>query len=383
MKKILSVILSAFLTVLIFSYNSLTAQEFSGGVNYSILFTDNPYRLSNGTNEYINSYQAELNYSPFENGPGLTYSFGLNDFRNLTDRSYYNHSVGLNYSFALWDTSHGENISLGAAYVYKTNTSGESTYSYNIYSLNASGNFYLDGSLLLSSGYNYSRKNYPSLYNLAYNDNSLFSRLSLFFETNTAIHFEIAVANRGYSIKDMTVIEDLHAKNMGMSKNNVSLKETNITQLRSMLKISQSLFENSGINAYYMLRNNLDKNNGISLTEFMYSDDDDLWDDPYIYEGYDIGSEFTQTLPWNLSLKLSAQYSDRRYKENLVDTVYFRQRLDTKKEFWFELTKKFDSVPLVKSLEAGFEYMYIINDSNENYFTYKNNLFLLKVGISF
>ncbi|MGE5682797.1 MAG: hypothetical protein ACM34K_18175 [Bacillota bacterium] len=377
---------TVFIIFLLISFHSTKAQ-LSGGIDYSLIYNDNPYRLSDGSEEFVNSYMVNLGYQPLKEKLNLSYSFGLNDFRNIADRSYNLHSFGFNYSFKFLDTSQEEeNVSFGASYTLKQNNSDDKLYKYNAYSFSASGKFYLTDNLLFVSGYKFNKKNYPSLFNLTYTDNSAYLRSSLFFETGTALHLETQLGNRAYSIKNLSQgysTSSQYSHQMGRMGRSADVKTTDETQLLTTFKVSQSIFENTGINIYYSLRNNLNKSSSISLTEFMYSDDEDLWDDPFSFEGSDLGSEFLQILPWDMTFKISGQYSTRRYKENLADSLNLRQRHDGRTELWFGLSKEFNSVPLLNSIELGVEYMHIINSSSENYFTYKNNLFLFRAGVSF
>lgn len=382
MKSIRIIILLLSHLVLLPGFITLQAQV-SGSVNYSMFYTDNPFRLTDGTEEYINTYLANLGYQPFQNKLKMSYSFGLNDFRNFTDRSYNYHSFDLNYSFRFLDTTKEENISLEASYYLKQNNSGDELYKYNAYTFAANARFYLMDNLLFVSGYKFGNKNYPSLYNLNYTDNTGYSRLSMFFDTNTAFHFELQLGDRNYSIEETNTLTSGHGKGGRMNRIE-NTRTTNVTQMLTTLKVSQSLFENTGINIYYLNRNNVNKNSNISLTEFLYSDDNDLWDDPYSFEGNDIGSEFFQILPWDMSLRFSGQYSYRRYKENIADTLSLAsQRIDGRTELWLGITKEFYTIPLFNSLELGLEYMHVINNSNENLFTYKNNLILFRLGLNF
>ncbi|MGE5499720.1 MAG: hypothetical protein ACM3Q2_16735 [Syntrophothermus sp.] len=386
--KIYIVLLGLILMLPVFP--GIYAQQISGNAGYSLFYSDNPYRLNDGKEEFVSTYQAMLEYQPKPGLPSFSYSFGLNDFKNYTDRSFNLHSFNAAYAFQFLDTTNDENVSLNAFYAIKSNTSGDGTYKYNSFGLSGEGSFFLSDNLMLTAGYGFSSRNYPSLYDLDYKDNNLFTRISAFFETKTSLHFEAALGNRGYSINQQTYITTspmggpMGNKMGGQTIIRNNLLSTNVTQLRSTFKASQSLTDKAGMNMFYRLNNHLGQGNGISLTEFMYSDDEDLWDDPYSFEGNDFGTGLTWVLPYEMTLRLTGEYSGRRYKENLADTVFFKQRLDNRTEFWLGITKEFsEGLPLARSLMLDLEFMHIINNSNEKYFTYKNNLLLLKMAVGF
>ncbi|MCU7526381.1 MAG: hypothetical protein HF308_18035, partial [Ignavibacteria bacterium] len=310
------------------------AAQVSGEVGYSLLYTDNPFRTSSGQEEFVNFVQPSLTFKPFRSEFYLGYSFGYSRFKNLSDRSYYYNSGELNYAFRLGvDSTEDENIFMGASYMKASNNSGGGLYSYDSYSVFANGKYFLSDNMLFSAGYGLSGKSYPSLYDLSYTVNSGFARLSLFLETKTSLFLEMQLGNKAYSVTDQTLITiDRNGPMMGGKRviQKTDYVTTNITQLRIMPKISQSVFEGVGMNIHYMWRRNLDRNSAISLSEFIYSDDEDLWDDPYSFESNEFGSEWTIKLPWSSSIKLSAEQSYRNYSENLAQTGTVSKRKDTR-----------------------------------------------------
>ncbi|MCU7520732.1 MAG: hypothetical protein HF312_11005 [Ignavibacteria bacterium] len=363
------------------------AAQVSGEVGYSLLYTDNPFRTSSGQEEFVNFVQPSLTFKPFQSEFYLGYSFGYSRFKNLSDRSYYYNSGELNYAFRLGvDSTEDENIFMGASYMKASNNSGGGLYSYDSYSVFANGKYFLSDNMLFSAGYGLSGKSYPSLYDLSYTVNSGFARLSLFLETKTSLFLEMQLGNKAYSVTDQTLITiDRNGPMMGGKRviQKTDYVTTNITQLRIMPKISQSVFEGVGMNIHYMWRRNLDRNSAISLSEFIYSDDEDLWDDPYSFESNEFGSEWTIKLPWSSSIKLSAEQSYRNYSENLAQTGTVSKRKDTRTEFWFALNKEFTDVPLISNIEAGIEFMRVMNRSNESALTYNNNIAMFHIGLSF
>ncbi|MCU7496238.1 MAG: hypothetical protein HF314_16145 [Ignavibacteria bacterium] len=363
--------------------------QVSGEAGYSILYTDNPFRSNGGGQEIVNLVQPSITYKPFQSEFYTGYSFGYSSFKNSSDRSYYYHSGELSYAFRLGvDTTEDENISLGASYMKASNNSGGGVYSYDAYSVNASGKFFLQDNLLLTAGYALSGKSYPALYDLSYTVNSGFMRMSLFFETKTSLFLEAQLGNKSYSVEDPVEITINRPGNHGMEGGSIVLVRnsyisTNITQLRVMPKISQTVLEGVGMNLHYMWRKNLDKNSAISLSEFIYSDDEDLWDDPYSFESNEAGSELTIKLPWAMTFKASLEQSYRNYTENLAEAGTVSQRKDRRTEIWFGLNKEFTDLPLINALEAGLEFMRVMNHSNESALSYNNNMAMFRVSVGF
>ncbi|MCU7526220.1 MAG: hypothetical protein HF308_17225, partial [Ignavibacteria bacterium] len=69
--------------------------------------------------------------------------------------------------------------------------------------------------------------------------------------------------------------------------------------------------------------------------------------------------------------------------ENLAQTGTVSKRKDTRTEVWFALNKEFIDVPLISSIEAGIEFMRVMNRSNESALTYNNNIAMFHIGVSF
>jgi len=57
-------VLSISIFVIVVSVN--VNAQFSGTVNYGMLYDDNPFRETNGSEELVNSFSTGLNYQPFD-----------------------------------------------------------------------------------------------------------------------------------------------------------------------------------------------------------------------------------------------------------------------------------------------------------------------------
>ena len=169
-----------------------------------------------------------------------------------------------------------------------------------------------------------------------------------------------------------------------MIKYNQNESNINIMQLRTSVKVSQSLFENTGIGIYYLNRTNLNKSEqNLQSSDFIYSDDQDLWDDPYGFQSNEYGIEFTQRLPVDFTLKLSGEYARRHFTSNLADSLNLIQRIDGKTSIWIGLSKIFSSVPVFDSFAITVEYLLINNESNMSLFNYKNKMVLGSLELEF
>ena len=369
------------------SETSDSLAQFSGTINYSFLYDNNPFKQPVGSEEYINSITTNLNFQPFEEEFYLFYSGNLNSFQNISDRFFQYHSFGANYAFTLGQ-SEEENVFLGANYDLKRGTSDYRIYDYNQFSSFINGKFSISENVYSRIGYKLTYKNFPSLYNLTHFENLFFGQVSTFFETKTGLFFNASLGNKNYSMTEtVTSSSGFMGKGKGygsMIKYNQNESNINIMQLRTSVKVSQSLFENTGIGIYYLNRTNLNKSEqNLQSSDFIYSDDQDLWDDPYGFQSNEYGIEFTQRLPVDFTLKLSGEYARRHFTSNLADSLNLIQRIDGKTSIWIGLSKIFSSVPVFDSFAITVEYLLINNESNMSLFNYKNKMVLGSLELEF
>ncbi len=377
-----------FLIVFIIAATTTVRAQLSGSVGYSLLYDDNPFREISGGEEFVNSVSTGINFQPSpDNEFYLIYQGNVNAFRNVGDRFYQYHSFGLNYNAVLGNAGE-ENIFMGADYDIKKGTSDYSIYNYSVYSVYINGKIDLAENIFGKIGYRLSSRNYPSLYDLTHFENLFYGQVSTFFETRTGLFVDIAFGNKNYSmVEETNDSTGMVGKGKGkgaMAKANNYEKNVNAVQLRTAVKISQSVFENTGISLFYLNRINLySSGKNLQSADFIYSGDTELWDDLYSFSGNEYGVTLTQKLPLEFTLKLSAGYSRRHYTVNIADSLNLTQRVDGKAEYWLGISKTFESVPLFESLELTFDYMLIRNNSNMSLFTYKNNIAHFGIELNF
>jgi hypothetical protein len=375
------------MSALILAGASNSFAQFSGIINYSFLYDNNPFKQPVGNEEYINSVTTNLNYRLFEKELYLFYSGNLNAFQNISDRFFQYHSFGANYAFSLSDGGE-ENIFLGANYDLKRGTSDYRIYDYNQFSSFINGKFSITENVYGRAGYKLTLKNFPSLYDLTHFENLFFGQVSTFLETKTGLFLNASLGNKNYSMTE-TITSSTGFKGNGkgygsMMRYNQNENNINVLQLRTSLKISQSLFENTGMSVSYLNRLNLNKlDQNLQSTDFIYSDDQDLWDDPYGFQSNEYGIELTQRLPFDFTVKLSGEYARRHFTSNLADSLNLIKRVDGKSALWFGISKIFQSMPVFESFEITVEYMFINNESNMFLFNYKNNMAQLGLEVEF
>lgn len=155
-------------------------------------------------------------------------------------------------------------------------------------------------------------------------------------------------------------------------------------------RVAQSLFENTGLAAFYINRSLL----GGSGTwegsyDYNYSDESDLYDDPVSRNENSFGVELTQILPLNIIFKSGYNYGVRDYPTQGIYTDAENysvelDRSDTNSYMFLSLNKSF-SIDLNDQsfINVGLSYGILSNESNSYWYDYKSNQFLLNINLQF
>ena len=379
-----------FLSVFFILCNIHLMGQFSGNVFYTYFYDDNPLRSSSGEKEFANIFKSDLSYRFFDRELYLTYTGNYNMFQTSSDRNYQFHSLGLNSGFKAGETE-DENIFAGLNYNIKRGVSEYIVYDYNQATAFLNGRFPLSETSFIQPSYNLSYKNFSSLNNLTHLENNLSVLFSTFFDTKTGIFLDASLGNKYYSYDEVITKFVFSGTGHGRFPNEKptavttkSQRAFNVIQFKTMIKVSQSVFDNTGVNAFYQHRFMLEDGKGIyQSSDYVYSGDDELWDDPYGYSSNELGAGLTQKLPSEITVKLSAQYSNRHYANNIADTLNITQRIDKRFELYAGISKTFNEVPVISSLDLMLEYMFVKNTSNTSEFAYKNNMAMLGVQFNF
>lgn len=366
----------------VFVANINILAQLSGSVGYSWFFDDNPQRTTLRESEFVNSAKSDFSYKLFDKELYLNYSGNYNSFRTISDRTFQMHSFGLNYALNTTDLE-DENIFAGISYSLKKGTGDFAYYDYSQAIGFVNGKFPIDETLFLQGALNTSYKKFPSLNSLLHFENFASSQISKFFSSGTGVFIEAGIGLMNYSFNNVTTTETATGMQSG-KMNSKNTKSFSVAQFRSMAKVSQSVFESTGINFHYLYRQNIKDNKGMFVSaDYIYSGDDELWDDPYGFSSNELGSEFTQKMPYEITFKISAQYDNRHYTNNLADSLNLTQRVDERFSFWGGISKSFTELPLIGSLELSIEYMFINNKSNSALFDYKNNMLMFGASVNF
>lgn len=370
--------------IIVLIYQPGIFAQFSGSFSYSAFSDDNPERTSSGESEFVNSFLADLSLQPFESEFYALYSGSYSDYRSNSFMSFQTHSLGFSYAFNSDRSSidGDKNVFTSFSYSLKKGQRDYAVYDYSRFSGYINGRFPLAESFFIRGGCYFSYKYYDDLNELTHFESVFSLQLSHFFSSGTGIFLDNNIGLMNYSFLSETVNS---SKGKGRwQSSSVNKVNFNVVQLRSGIRISQSLADNTGISLRYLHRENLKDSKGMYLSSsYVYSGDDELWDDPYAFSGNEVSAEFTQNFPEDINIKLSAEYNNRLYTNNPADSLNSVQRRDQKTSFWGGVSKTFFDVFFLDFIELTLEYMYVKNLSGEEIFSYKNNLYMIGIQFGF
>jgi hypothetical protein len=366
-----------YLVLIIFS-TDLFAQwdlTFSTSQEYST----NPFRSPLASSDVISNFTAGL-----KNNLGsvnVLYFGNYNSFAANNERNYFWHQLGLfkedsNYIFGIY----GEQRINRSEYNF-FNYSDLTGYYKRLLDFN-----YIEPIVSIST----TLKQYNELSeynNLLLNAGISFNKS---FETKTTFLFSGSVNFKNYfnsSNSDILLTNELgesYYYNTGASSQVVS------SQVFSNFRLAQSIFDYTGLAAYYTNRTLLNKGSSSSSDyNLYYGDESDLYDDPISRNENSAGFELTQILPYEIMIKTGYEYSYRTYPSqgiyvNYEDYLVDSERIDKQDFYYLYAAKSFylDNAETYK-LNVGLNLNYFDKKSNSYWYQFSGSDMSINLGLQF
>ena len=269
--------------------------------------------------------------------------------------SYYFHGIGLDYLHPLSEKSAFYFTLIGQGAFYRPDYDD-----FNYLSLNFLGSFktYLSPTSILKSNYALEYKTYEySLYDSI--SHLLDVSFDSYFQTRTTIKAEL---NWGY--KDY-----LHS--LPQSEESQAIQIMAVKGL-----VAQGIGGRVGLNVSGTKQWTLSGENPFSSVEEFYMVENPSYD-RYSWQGYQISSELSILIPWNIELKMGYTRAEKEFpgieSMDLEGNPLGVIRQDTRAQFEASVEKNFPKFSLF------FSYIYIDNHSNDSFFDWQGNF--LAVGL--
>ncbi len=269
--------------------------------------------------------------------------------------SYYFHGIGLDYLYPVNEKSAFYFGLIGQGAFYRPDYED-----FNYLSLNVLGSFktYLSPTSILKSNYALEYKHYGySLYDFI--SHLLDVSFDSYFQTRTTIKAELNWGYKNYP-NSLLPAEDSQA--------------IQIMAVKGL--VAQGIGGRVGLNVSGTKQWTLSGENPFSSVEEFYMVENPSYD-RYSWQGYQISSELTILIPWNIELKMGYTRAEKEFpgieSMDLDGNPLGVIRQDTRAQFEASVEKNFPKFSLF------FSYVYIDNHSNDSFFEWQGNF--LAVGL--
>ncbi len=306
----------------------------------------------------------------------LFYRGSYNHYMTLTDRIYYFHSTGI---AATYDGEAHE-FDLGATYSARLNRSAYSFLGYDEFDAYVAYKAEPVESFIGTLGYRANYTTFNELSDLNNLENVLSGSLTHSFATKTTVIAGGDIGAKWYSAVSTE-------RSMRGSRGNSIMKSlgTMTSQASAYVKIGQSLFEKTGISGYARYQVNI-LNNARSLLNIYSVTDDEIFDTRYGYEGLYYEFSLKQLFPYAMAAEIGYSVAEKNYVNasayDLRGNLLSAARNDMRYIFSAELKKGFE-ISESNTLAVSLQYDSIVNDSNDPYFNYTNNVFAFQLELGF
>lgn len=333
----------------------------------------------NVNNNYLNTFDRLTQFSlksgyDFNNENSniqLFYLGSFNYYKNITARTFHTHSTGLVYSKLYGEESETE-LNTGVNYNLRIGREDFTYFDNSQYVGYINVKHQLSERTFGKLGYRIKYLGYEELSDLNNIENIFFAQIMNFLPSRTTLAFEANLGVKTYTNAPPETTAITYG--MGRGRSTVDDSKPSVVQLSANARIAQSIFDETGISVTAGYQKNLQQETRYLSSGYIVSDDD-LFDDNYGYEGASFDAALTQILPWSMMAKISFLYQNKNYVNrpayDLLDNIKSNERVDKVSSFSFILEKEFG---WFNGFAISLMYDYIQNESNDDFYNYKNNV---------
>lgn len=353
---------------------------------------NNAYQLS----DRVTTFLLDAGYSWGEESVlDITYSGAFQHFARYTDHSATLHQLSLSYFPSLTED---ESTTLEAAITASRRYGRES---YTIYdNIAYNGQLQLEhtwGEIAQSKLlYSFTSIHFPNLENFDAYEHFVQAQTSLFFPTRTTVIVRGQVGAKIYEPLTYTRTDTIiitptppgQGHGTGGTSPSITTRTTRITgssatssQVKVFLRVAQGITTTTGIAVTGEYQGNLKKETRYFVTTDGSVPDDELFDNPYGYEGFFWSGMLTHKLPFDIVTRCSYSQQRRTYSAlpayDAAGTIINEHRIDTRRVATLSLEKEFDILTL------SVVYDYIDTISNDPLYDTVNHAFTVSCAVAF
>jgi hypothetical protein len=359
-------------------------------VGIQLVYDDNAF-----TNySQITDYSTELSWyvaQDFVGGDNWEHRVFYNGFANLykTYSRRFSHYHTLGYATAVSPLGQGDILSLGAnlALNRRTEYYEYSNYSQTIAFINYK--LWPADKFIAHAGYRARFRSYQNLPELSHLEHHLFSRFSYFLPSKTSLIASMSFGIKNYKPYTYQIETDEAGRGRRGSTTTITEDNATLRQLRLGLKIGQAIANGTGLSLFYLNRINLGQQSYFGENQYiLLFKEEDIFDDPYSYGGFDAGVTVTKLLPWRVKSSFGFEYRYKEYSSQALDLAGESLpgeplRLDRRSQIWLTVARTFPLQNTVQNVSVLFRVLYMLNRSNDQFFDYTNLLIATGLDFSF
>ncbi len=410
-------ILVMLLTLNMFLVTASLAQVY-GSVSVAGGYSDNLFRSANFTNDGAGLASLKLGYEPGENWL-LQYSGYGSMFQSYAERNYTVHNLGAMYYAQLQDNA-VTTLTLYAGASSRFDRSSYSYYDYTQWLGRARVRHNFTQTSFLTGSYQLRQRRYPDFNDLSYIEHYASLAFSISFQTRTSVRLSMDYGVKNYSSLSVVNNDNTDGGGMpgggmghggmgggdniggnshmedewnGMRRHYAGSNEDvhylvydnpSSNQAVVRFRVAQSLWEKAGIRFQYEHRINLaDRGRSYIGNTVDYLGEEELFDDPYSYEGPGGLVTFTQLMPLSMKITLSTEVYDKTYSYPVIavdpDVQSEEARKDLEFLAWIRWEKGFPGFGMLDQVSVYTTYYFVRNQSNTPFFDYYANS--VQIGI--
>lgn len=380
--------------------------QWTKSVSVNTVYDNNAFRNYQGLSDYVTQVSAYLardgGNDTFQSR--FFYRGGYYLFADFAQRNFHHHQAGLALAFSL--DQRGDLLNAGANAGLRLNRELYSYYDFATVSAFANMKLYLSPATVAQAGYRLRTRWYSNLPEFSNTEHFFFARFTHFFPSRTTLIIETDYGRKIYlqAVSDGSGLSDggqhdirRHDGGMGhmgggwWNGNSSWLSgKYGVAQAVALLRLAQSLGSSTGLSVQFLYRGNPAQTARYLAGQVSgYSNEDELFDDPYGYESRELRGALTRLLPWGMTLRAGteAQWKDyvRRPALDLSGQPLStgENRADRRFAAWIGLSRSFTVGRRGPIMTLVGEFNWFDNRSNDAYYRYSAATFTIGVSTEF
>ncbi len=344
---------------LIAAITSLSFPQLSLSTRIENYYDDNIYNNFEKTSDFVHSGSLDAGYD-FEsddNNFQLYYMGNLTYFRENNFKSSNSHKFGIVNTYFL--SEEGNPLNAGINYAQRNNRDELSVYDLSQLSAYANYRHFINETDYFLTGYLFFFNDYKNFDSFTHYEHRGFAKYSSTFSTKTTLSIGSEADFKIYKLK----------------YNSPDIAD-NISQWKSYIQVAQNLTESTGLSGHFLYRKNLTTGNRyITYTDYVYYEEE-IFNDAYSNDGIETGLSLTQLISDNVTAKAEFQYVQRKFNNLPVALADGTETNILRSDNYYALggEVQINLSGLMDGLGLSLNYNYLLNNSNDYFYQYNNNL---------